>query len=351
MPNNKWRAEVTLGWEKREGKPDKRIVKTKSGFKKKGDAVAYLEKLRDAAIGINQAITFKGMYDLWSTIHFNNITKDTEYCYTSAFSHCATLHYKRFCELKSQDLQSVVDGCKLGRRTKKNMKVLMTSMYRHAIENDYINKNYAEFIKLPPKEDSKKEAFTKSERDSLWELYENGHEFTEYILVMIYTGMRYGEISTVLKNNIYLKERYMIGGIKTENGKNRIIPICDMIFPIVKKIYGTSSEKLLDMPEKVFYNRFSDALDRAKVRPLKPHACRHTCATALAEAGVAPAIIQAILGHADYSTTMQYTHVQNLKNLLEGINKIDKVVAGSSSRSSSKTVDTKRQQKTETQKR
>jgi site-specific recombinase XerD len=80
---------------------------------------------------------------------------------------------------------------------------------------------------------------------------------------------------------------------------------------------------LLKLHEKVFYAYFKDACTRAGVRQLNPYCCRHTTATALAQAGVAPAIIKAIMGHTDYSTTMQYTHVQNLKNILEGINKIE----------------------------
>ena len=140
---------------------------------------------------------------------------------------------------------------------------------------------------------------------------------------MIYTGMRYGEISTVLIKNVHLDEKYLVGGIKTEAGKNRAIPISDKILPIVKAICEKGGEKLLDIPEKKFYTQFSDALKYTGVSVHPPHSCRHTCATALAEEGVQPAIIQQILGHTDYQTTLGYTHV-DVAPLIDAINKIDR---------------------------
>lgn len=317
MPNGKWRAEVTLGWEKREGLPDKRIVKTKSGFKKKGEAVAYLENLRQERPDVDIHIKFNELYNLWSKGHFRRVGKDTENGYRNAYKYCASIHYRVFTKLKTADLQEVIDTCPLGRRTKQDMKSLLNNLYKYAIQNDYCDKNYATFIKLPPKEKSKKDAFTKKERAKLWKDYEAGNDFTGYILIMIYTGMRYGEISKIKTADINFNDRYMVGGIKTEAGVDRIIPICDIIFPIIKKLAG--DKKLLDIPEKRFYNNYYATLERIKVRRLPPHSCRHTCASALAEAGVQPAIIKEILGHEDYSTTLGYTHI-SIEEKLAGVN-------------------------------
>ena len=67
-------------------------------------------------------------------------------------------------------------------------------------------------------------------------------------------------------------------------------------------------------PEE-FYDEYAAAVERLGIRSLSPYSCRHTAATALAEAGVAPAVIQEILGHADYSTTLGYTHISAEKKL------------------------------------
>jgi integrase len=338
MPNGKWRAEVTLGWndiKDRDGKVIKRtrIVKTKSGFKLKKDAIAALSELGHNSPGINKSIKVNELYSLWSASHFGRITKPTEYGYVSAYEHCRDLQYRIFTELKTQDLQEAVDKAKtfprtkedkpvaLGRRAKADIKSLLTNLYKYATENDYCDKNYAQYIKLPPKPKSKKDAFTSKEVDALWKDYKAGNQFTGYILIMIYTGMRFGELAKIEKENIHLPEKYMIGGIKTKAGIDREIPLCDKIIPIVSVFYLAGEKKILEMHEKVFYNKFYETLEKLSIRKLNPHCCRHTAATALADAGIQPAIITAILGHEDYSTTLNYTHIP-LEEKIKAVNLI-----------------------------
>jgi integrase len=149
----------------------------------------------------------------------------------------------------------------------------------------------------------------------LWKDYNSGNDFTGYILIMIYTGMRYGELNKIKKENINLKEKYMIGGIKTEAGIDRQIPICNKIFPIVESLYNQANKKILEMHEKVFYNAYYATLERAGIRRLPPHCCRHTAATALANADIPPAVIIAILGHKNY------THIK-IDEMLSAVNKV-----------------------------
>lgn len=41
----------------------------------------------------------------------------------------------------------------------------------------------------------------------------------------------------------------------------------------------------------------------------RPHALRHTFATRCFEKGMTPRTVQEIMGHANYNTTVSYTHV------------------------------------------
>lgn len=333
-----WTAQIT-DWrpDARDETIKHRYYITKKGFKLKKDALAYIDTLRNAPVAATSpTITFNALYLLWSAEHYPKKTSDTVNGYKAAYAKCVPIHSREFNSLKAADLQRIIDNAKalpssnkskdgnaeLGRRGKENIKSLFSNMYNYAIKNDIADKDYSKFIELEKKAKSKKDSFTSAEVDKLWDDYNNGNKFTGVILIMIYTGMRYGEISTVRKSNIHLAEHYLIGGIKSEAGIDREIPICDKVYPIIESLYNANKKKLLEMPEKMFYTQYYFALERLSIRKLEPHCCRHTAATALANAGIAPAIIIAILGHEDYTTTLKnYTHIK-IAEMLEAVNKL-----------------------------
>jgi site-specific recombinase XerD len=328
LPNGKWRAEVTLDWIEKDGKK-KRITKTKSGFELKRDALAYIPILKGEAPGVNKDITFRKMYELWSAPHFEKVTKHTSDGYKAAFKHCSAIHHRKFASLKTADLQAVIDACEYGRRTKADIKSLMNNLYNYAFENDYVEKNYASFIKLPPKGKNDHDAFSRAERDILWQDYKAGNKFTGEILFMIYTGLRFGEYKKIEREKMHINERYFIGGIKTAAGIDRIIPIANCILSIAEELYNRTDKKyILTVHEKVWYHLYHATLKRLGIRDLDAHCCRHTTATALAEEGVEPAVISAILGHEDYSTTLNYTHI-SLEKMLEAVDRQYKLSSSS----------------------
>ncbi len=314
LPSGKYRVAVTLGYI-----DGQRIQKTKSGFKTKKEALEYIPLLK--ASSKENKIQFCKLFEIWKDSHYLTIGKSKQNSYNTAYKRCKDLYLMNVDEIRLADMQKIVDNCPGAYYPKQDIKVLLNNVLRYGVINLYCNVNYAEFIKLPPLEKSKKTAFTQDEIIKIWDAYNNGTDFAKYILIMIYTGMRYGEISQIKKENINLAERYMIGGIKTDAGKNRQIMIPDKIFPIVEKIYFSSGTKLVEMNSEHFYSSFHACLKEAGTRPLTPHCCRHTFSTLMAEAGIQPAIIKEAAGHANYSTTLGYTHIP-IKAKLEAVNKI-----------------------------
>lgn len=314
LKNGTYRAVITMMY-----KDGQRIQRTKSGFKSKKEALEYLPILKNEPQ--TKDIKFFDLFEMWRSTHYITIGKSKQQTYNTAYKRCKDLYFRNAAEIKLNDMQTIVDNCPGGYYPKHDIKVLLNNMFRYAKINEFCTVNFAEYIKLPPLEKSKKDAFTDDEIESLWKLYESGNEFTGYILIMIYTGMRYGEISTIKKENIYLEERYMIGGIKTDAGKNREILINEKIYPIMCRFYDKCSDKLLELSEERFYKQFKECLAAANTRPLTPHCCRHTFSTLMAKAEVQPAIIKEAAGHANYSTTLGYTHIP-LKTKLDAVNRI-----------------------------
>jgi len=209
-------------------------------------------------------------------------------------------------------------------------KVLCVLLFNYAVENNILNKNYAEFIDVRKFKFDKteKERFTDIEIKKLSDLAP-ANEWVATVLIMIYTGMRISEMLKLTKFNIDLDKKIITGGLKTDAGKNRVIPIHPKIFRYVRYWYDKNGKALICEKEgrAMSANRYRkeyyySALEAAKVRPLTPHSCRHTFGSLMAAAGVDTVSIQRLIGHADYATTANtYTHPE-IESLRNAINKL-----------------------------
>ena len=129
--------------------------------------------------------------------------------------------------------------------------------------------------------------------------------------------------------NVDLKNGIITGGLKTEAGKNRIIPIHPKIIPFIQKWYTKNGETLIcrENGKKISsrYHRekyYYPALEHLKIKRLTPHACRHTFGSLMGRANADPKHIQEIIGHSSYAFTKdKYTHpyIEELKKAIRKI--------------------------------
>ena len=54
---------------------------------------------------------------------------------------------------------------------------------------------------------------------------------------------------------------------------------------------------------------YQEGREPKEMKGIYPHAFRHTFATRCFEKGLDPLVVQSIMGHANYSTTVSYTHI------------------------------------------
>lgn len=297
---DRWRAVST----KYEG--TERYTKSKR-FNTRKEANEWLANVSWSAADRVKSITFLQLYEEWSNIHYAGITASKANDYKTARKACSKLDHTPWAEITLKHLQGVVNEAKDTYYTRKNIKTVLSLMGKYAIDCGYASVNYASRIKLPAKTKPHKEAFTEGEIAKLWADYRAGNRFTGAILIMIYTGMRYGEITTVKPENIYLDKGYLLGGIKTEAGKEGEIILVDEIRPVVKDMLIDGG--LPQISDTAFRKRFNAALDRSGCDKHTIHECRHTTATILAKHGIQPAIIKEIMRHTSYDMTLEYTHI------------------------------------------
>lgn len=329
MPDGRWMAEVTLGYDEVDGKM-KRKKATKSGFATKKEALAYLPQLQQTVTETDKGIKFKDLYNKWLKGHTAKVSKHTIDCYKSAYKYFTPIYYVEVAKLKTEHLQKCIDECPHGRRTRENMKAVGTCVFRLAMQLDIVDRNYAEYVYIPKEDQAERLAFSTEQLQTMWDKVGEIPEL-KYVLLLCYTGMRLGEMLDAKTEDYYPKERYFITGSKTEAGKHRVITISPKILPFFDD-FGKNECLFFDRKkpptDKIFRRTmFYPALEKAGL-DLKleddshlytPHCCRHTFATLMKNIDAPATDKQKLIGHAKFEMTAHYTHtdVDSLKKITD----------------------------------
>lgn len=313
---DKWAAEVTLGYYMQDGKR-KRKMRRKCGFARKKDAVAYIETLRNGQ-PVRDRATLSELYALFADSEMQKLSKSKAQAYSIAWRKIESdVCYRYINELTVPELQQITDTAGTSYYTKRDIKNLLSHLYKLAIRDDYIDKNRAQYIDLPENQSAERTIFEESEIAALWA--DADQVIVRHMLVMIYTGLRPGELLTIRKENVQLDAHYMTGGIKTKKSRARKIIIPDRIQPILRRmIADAEGDTITNYVKHQFYDAWAAYRDAAGMRSeLSPYCCRHTYITRLTALKVSPAMLQELAGHEDYDTTLEYTHLSVTDRLSE----------------------------------
>lgn len=313
----KWTAQVTIGWY-----GGKRKFRTKTGLKTKKEALEYLPKLRE---GIPDKRDLR-VCAIWNAMHsawLDGISPGKANHYRTAYQRMERLHNADITRLITQDWQDVIDALPGKYDPKKEAKVVVSKLYQYAIAQGWCTVNMADYIKLPKQTSTNKDSFTPEELHALKVSWDRGYKWSGYVLLMCYTGMRPGELKSIKLADVHPDELYMIGGIKTEAGRNRTIGFPAWLKPVVEWAVGQATgDKLLAIGEERFYTEYYAALDDAGIvrtddRPMTPHCCRHTFVTMANDTGLNLAHVQTMAGHSDPSITARYNHTHKAELVAE----------------------------------
>jgi integrase/recombinase XerD len=144
------------------------------------------------------------------------------------------------------------------------------------------------------------------------------------MLELLYaTGLRVSELVSLELNDVNLETRVLVA--RGKGSKERLVPVGAPAAEAVRAYLATAREALLRgrRSKDLFVTPRGARMTRqgfAKIvarlaraagirRPISPHKLRHSFATHLLEGGADLRAVQAMLGHADVSTTQIYTHV------------------------------------------
>lgn len=323
-PSGTWVAEVTLGYYIKDGKT-KRKSRKKKGFKTKKEALAFIETLRTASEP-QKVITVSQLYDTFTNSVACDLSKSKQTAYRIAWRKIESeVCYRTLDSFATAELQEIVDNAAPSYYTRRDIKTLFSHLYKIALRDDLVDKNKSEFIKLPKLETTEREIFTEEQKHILWTDYKTSHSrITREMLIMLYTGIRPGELLSIVTENVHPEQHYMTGGIKTEKGKNRKIILPDKILPLIEEALSDAKNNKLAYYRKTddFYESWRTKREELHISEnLSPYCCRHTYVTNLTLLKLSPAMLQELVGHEDYETTLEYTHL-SVEDRLKEVNRL-----------------------------
>lgn len=224
--------------------------------------------------------TFKEVYDNFWKWKFEDpkkkkLSKSCQDSTDAAFKNCADLHDLTFRNISVDALQENLDKCTLKHASLELIMSLYRQMYKYAIMRDICEINRASYVAIKTEDDDEHGVpFTDDEMKVLWSNKEDDE--VQMILIMCYSGFRITECKLLEVN---LEGRYFFGGMKTEAGTDRTVPIHPAIFEFVQNRILKYGELIPCSVVTYRTRRFYPTLERLNIRyPLDhtPHDTRHT---------------------------------------------------------------------------
>lgn len=348
-----FRAMVTVG-KNSNGRPICKPLKPESYFSTYNDAYTALVEYNKNPYDLDVVMTVKELYEKWTENHFKTLTSDSSIrSITSAWAYCSSIYNMRVKDVRARHIKCCIEeGIVIVKGQERvpsaNIKVKMKSMFNlmldYAVEYEIADKNYARTFNLSDDILHKTETkschipFTDSEIELLWRNI-NEYEYIDIMLIQCYSGWRPQELGLIELDNVDLENFTFKGGMKTDSGKNRIVPIHSKIRNLVKNRYeqavALGSRYLLNYTDKNthrgnymltyarYKQKFTDIINALHLNPEhRPHDGRKHFVTMAKKYNVDEYAIKYIVGHLIQDITERvYTQRETewLKNEIEKI--------------------------------
>lgn len=251
---NPFRAMISVGKDAN-GRPICKPLKPESYFPTYNDAYAALVEYNKNPYDLEPSITVKELYEKWLPEHEKTV-KSTR-AIESAWSYCTAVYDMRVKDLRARHVKGCMEeGTSTYRgetRTpsasmKNQIKSLFNLMLDYALEYELVDRNYSRTFNLS--EETIKEIvtvkqehipFTDEEMDLLWQ-HADDKMMVDVLLIQCYSGWRPQELGLLELKDVDLENWTFSGGIKTDAGIGRVVPIHSRIRHLVERKYKEAQE-------------------------------------------------------------------------------------------------------------
>lgn len=316
-----WAVRITTGW--KNGKQQRKYL---GYYRTQREALVALSEYHKTGLDIDLTnLTLEEVFDRWYSRIEQKSSVTVLRGHNMVKMRLGAFGKKQMNEIKADHVEDWIDSADVKQSTKHRLKSTLNQVFEYAEQNDIIQKNPVKFVKLETANEKVGQIFTDEEIQYLWEHADENVDY-KTLLILIYTGMRIGELLKLRPEDINLEEQYAIGGNKTEAGKDRVIPIHDKILPIVKERiekYGflAPSAKGTPTPYVTFNQRLARLMDKLGWKH-KSHDTRKTAISLMHRYEIPMEVIRMIVGHSGKGVTEKVYIYKSKQELVEYINKV-----------------------------
>lgn len=348
---NPFRAMVCIG-KTDEGRPICKLLKPQSYFPTYNDAYSALVEYNKNPYDLDSCITMKELYERWSDKYFPKMKNEkSAQNIDMAWKYCSALYDMKVSDIRIRHLKQcilnatrTIDGIErsASRTIQKRMKSIFNQMLDYAVEYEIVDKNYSRsfglksILEQPEEIEQAHISFSENEMEKLWAHLED-IPYVDILLIQCYSGWRPQELGLIELKNVDLDNWFFTGGLKSDAGRNRVVPIHTKIRPLVKNRYEEAiqlgSQYLFNYPEATkngmfldydrYWYRFKIIVKKLELNPdHRPHDGRKHFVTMAKKYNVHEYAIKYLIGHAIRDITESvYTDREN-EWLAEEIEKI-----------------------------
>ena len=318
-----WAVRITAGWEN--GKQKRKYL---GFYATQQEALIALAEYHKTMYDIDMTkLTLNEVYDKWyARMEQKGISASALGTHRLAKARFGQLGKMQMRNIKAGHLQTWLDGIDLKPATLGKIRGTVKQVYDYAVNMEIVNKNYAKGLEINEKIEKTGAIFTKQEIELLWKHRDD--EVARQLLIMIYTGMRVGEMLAIPKSSINIEKSYMIGGNKTENGIDRVIPLHRKIVPLILDSLK-ENEWLIENPDTGKPYSYNAIREKYKTffaehkMEHKAHDCRKTAVSLMHSGGIPMESVRMIVGHSGKGVTEQVYLYKEAEELVQIINTLD----------------------------
>jgi len=244
----------------------------------------------------------------------------------NAFNYLKPIYKIKYKNVTSDDFQNIIDNCTMSDSILSALINLMRKLDKFAARKQIIKIKCSDDVTVEySKNREPKIPFTNEEVNKFWT--KDGLLWADIMLFLLYSGMRIEESFDIRTVDVYLDDNYLLGGIKTQAGINRVIPIHPSIKHIIERYYNPNNKYLFMFNEKrinksTYYKYYYLLCDELGIPHIVPHTSRVTFRTALGNKITTEAqktCLDKIMGHITNDTGKDIYDKKDLIKLLEVI--------------------------------